>query len=228
MPFKHNLRTYRKQFERDGYILLKDVLSPEFMAYLKAFHGKSRDGGVAEYGQWRIGGKKQQFLFDFPTEDIARRFRAGIAELTGMDEKQIAVSERHLKQYDADAPDYPAPHKDRGASKISIGLPIDLGPETSVCVFPDLDRSPNMAERAVFMTAQDHPGLPSIYNSPDALLLHEELGDMIVFLGSTIYHERIRPRGTAVLYIKVNDEGFDPLGENIYVEKAKPRVLADA
>ena len=39
---------------------------------------------------------------------------------------------------------------------------------------------------------------------------------MIVFLGSSIYHERIRPRGTSVIYIKVNDEGFDPLGENIY------------
>ena len=72
------------------------------------------------------------------------------------------------------------------------------------------------------MTEQDHPGLKDIYESPEALPLNEELGDMIVFLGSSIYHERIRPRGTAVLYIKVNDEGFDPLGENIYA--AKPHM----
>lgn len=228
MPFKYDLGTHRKQFERDGYILLKDVLSPVFLAYLEDFHAKSRQGAVAEYNQWRIGGKKQQFLFDFPSEDVARRFRAGIAELTGMAENRIAVSERHLKQYDADAPEFPAPHKDRGASKISIGLPVHLGPGTSVCVFPNLDRSPNTAERAVFMTPQDHPGLESIYNSPDALLLREQLGDMIVFLGSTIYHERIRPRGTAVLYIKVNDEGADPLGENIYKEQRQSRVLVDA
>jgi len=216
MPFKRDLKTYRGQFERDGYILLKDVLSESFTAYLQDFLALSRKGQVAETGQWRIGGKKQQFLFSFPSEDFALRFRAGIADLTGMDESAIAVSERHLKQYEADAPDYPAPHKDRGASRISIGLPIHLGPETSVCVFPTLDRSPNPSERAVFMTPQDHPGLAEIYNSPDAVLLHEKLGDMIVFLGSTIYHERIRPRGTAVLYIKVNDEGADPLGENIY------------
>ena len=75
------------------------------------------------------------------------------------------------------------------------------------------------------MTAQDHPGLEDIYNSADALPLNEELGDMIIFLGSSIYHERIRPRGTAVLYIKVNDEGFDPLGENIY---APEKVLETA
>jgi hypothetical protein len=216
MVFKRDLKTYRRQIERDGYILLKDILSDSFMATLRDFLERSRAGTVAEYGQWRIGGKKHQYLFDFPSQETAIAFRDGLAALTGMAASKITVSERHLKQYENDAPDFPAPHKDRGASKFSIGLPIHLGPETSVCVFPTLDRTPNESERAVFMTEQDHPGLEGIYNSPDALLLNEELGDMIVFLGSTIYHERIRPRGTAVLYIKVNDEGFDPLGENIY------------
>ncbi|HUR43267.1 MAG TPA: hypothetical protein VMZ01_04120 [Aestuariivirga sp.] len=219
MPFKYDLKSRRSQFERDGYILLKDVLSDEFMDYLKDFLARSRQGDVEEYRQWRIGGKKQQFLFDFPSEKVALKFRSGIAALTGLPEKAIAISERHLKQYDADAPEYPAPHKDRGASKISVGLPIHLGSETSVCVFPKLDRSPNETERAVYMTPADYPGLPQIYASPAALALHEQLGDMIVFLGSTIYHERIRPRGTAVLYIKLNDEGADPLGENIYASQ---------
>lgn len=227
MPFKYDPRSRRGDFERDGFILLKDVLSDSFMAYLKDFHAKSRSGAVAEYGQWRIGGKKQQFLFDFPSQDVALRFRNGIAALTGMDETSIAISERHLKQYEPDAPDYPAPHKDRGASKISIGLPIHLGEGTSVCVFPTLDRSPNKAELAVYMTDRDHPGLADIYNSKDALPLNEELGDMIVFLGSTIYHERIKPRGTAVLYIKINDQGADPLGEDIYSRrKAKEPAMA--
>ncbi|MGH6853922.1 MAG: hypothetical protein ACREDX_08695 [Aestuariivirga sp.] len=224
MPFKHDLKSYRGQFERNGYILLKDILSDSFMSYLRDFLARSRKGGVAETGQWRIGGKKHQFLFDFPSEAVALKFRAGIAALTGMSENEIAVSERHLKQYEEDAPEYPAPHKDRGASKISIGLPIHLGPDTSVCVFPTLDRSPNLTERAVYLTGEDHPGLERIYASPDALPLHEQLGDMIVFLGSTIYHERIRPRGTAVLYIKINDDGRDPLGENIYAA----RELAEA
>ncbi len=215
MPFKRPLATYHDQLERDGYVLLKDVLSERFLASLRDFLGRSRKGEVAEYGQWRIGGKKHQFLYDFPA-GFAEAFRREVAALTGLKANGFTISERHLKQYETDAPDYPAPHKDRGASKYSIGLPIDLGPDTSVCVFPNLDRSPNEGERAVFMTEQDHPGLKDIYASPEALLLHEKLGDMIVFLGSAIYHERIRPRGTAVLYIKVNDEGFDPLGENIY------------
>ncbi|MCB1433235.1 MAG: hypothetical protein KDK75_12385 [Alphaproteobacteria bacterium] len=218
MPFKRNLKHYRDQLEQDGYILLKDIISDDFMATLQEFLAKSRTGDVSEYGTWRIGGKKHQFLYDFPSEDIADRFRSELAALTGLNEQGFTISERHLKQYEDDAPEYPAPHKDRGASKYSIGLPIHLGPETSVCVFPTLDREPNEGERAVFMTEKDNPGLADIYASPDALALNEELGDMIVFLGSSIYHERIRPRGTAVLYIKVNDEGFDPLGENIYAQ----------
>jgi hypothetical protein len=216
MPFKRDLGAYREQLKRDGYVLLKDVLSEAFMCDLKSYLERSRSGDVQEYGRWRIGGKKQQFLYDFPDATMAERFREEIAALTGLNAGTFTISERHLKQYDTDAPEYPAPHKDRGASKFSIGLPVYLGPDTSVCVFPKLDRTPNDGERAVFMTEQDHPGLKDIYDSPDALPLHEALGDMIVFLGSAIYHERIRPRGTSVVYIKVNDEGFDPLGENIY------------
>jgi hypothetical protein len=224
MPFKRDLAQYHDQLEKDGYILLKNVISDGFMSSLREFLEQSRTGGIPEYGTWRIGGKKHQFLFDFPTDTIARDFRSQVAALTGLKSEGFTISERHLKQYEEDAPDYPAPHKDRGASKFSIGLPIHLGPETSVCVFPSLDRTPNDGERAVFMTEQDHPGLQDIYESSDALPLNEELGDMIVFLGSGIYHERIRPRGTAVLYIKVNDEGFDPLGENIY--STKPELAA--
>lgn len=227
MPFKRDLESYRSQFERDGYILPKDILSGSFMAFLKDFHAKSRPGNVAEIGQWRIGGKKQQFLFEFPSDEVALKFRRSIAVFTGTNENQISVSERHLKQYVEDAPEYPASHKDRAASKISIGLPVHLGRDASVCVFSTLDRSPNMTERAVFMTSQDNPELSKIYKSADAPLLHEQLGDMIVFLGSTIYHERICPRGTAVLYIKINDEGFDPLGEDIYTAKQHSHELAD-
>lgn len=214
--FKRDLADSSKIFEKQGYILLKDVLSDEFMSYLKDFHSRSMAGKVSEKGQWRIGGKKQQFLFDFSSEAAALEFRAGIAALTGMKPEKIAISERHLKQYEVDAPDYPNPHKDRGASKVSIGLPISLGEGTSVCVMPGLDRTPNTGERAVFMDENQRPDLARIYDSKDAMFLNEELGDMIVFLGSAIWHERVRPRGTAVLYIKLNDENLDPLGEDIY------------
>jgi hypothetical protein len=224
MIFRTDPGAYSKQFARDGYVLLKNILSDEFLAHMKAFHAKSKRGEAGEYGSGHIAGKKRQFVFDFPSDAAAMEFRAGIAMLTGMRAEDITISERHLKQYDASAKPWPAPHKDRHASTVSIGLPIDLGPETSVVVFPDYERSPNLEEKAVFMAAGDPEKL---YASKDALALNEELGDMIVFLGSTIFHERVKPAGTAVLYIKLNDKGWDPLGEDIY-GAAKRRAVEAA
>ncbi len=158
MMFKRDLSAARADLKRDGYVLLRDVLSDGFLDTLRDFFERSRAGTVAEYGQWRIGGKKHQFLYEFPDGETAEEFRRGIAALTGLAADRLTISERHLKQYEEDAPDFPAPHKDRGASHYSIGFPIHLGRETSVCVFPALDRTPNDSERAVFLTAQDHPG----------------------------------------------------------------------
>ena len=213
MIFKQDPGNYAQEFARKGYVLLKDILTPDFLSAMNAFHARSKRGEAGEFGSGHIAGKKRQYVFDFPSDAAALEFRDGIARLAGMRAKDITISERHLKQYDESAQPWPAPHKDRHASTVSVGLPIDLGPETSVVVFPDYERSPNMEEKAVFMTA-DKP--EELYASKDALALHEELGDMIVFLGSTIFHERVKPAGTAVLYIKLNDKGWDPLGEDIY------------
>ncbi|HEX2135843.1 MAG TPA: hypothetical protein VHG30_08050 [Microvirga sp.] len=219
MVFKVDPGTYKDVFDRDGYVLLKDILSDEFLDHLKRFHRQAAEGALDECAKWRISGKKQQYVFDFPSKEAADQFRAGIARLTGMDEDKITISERHLKHYNEDAEEFPAPHKDRHASGISVGLPVYLGPETSVCVFPTLDRSENMAETAVFMNGNGASGIRELYETK-GVQLHEAVGDVIVFHGSSMFHERIKPRGTAVLYIKLNDRGEDPLGENIFARSA--------
>jgi hypothetical protein len=216
MLFKEDIGKYAGELRDKGYILLKDVLSDGFLKYLKDFHRRSMTGEVAEIGTWRIAGKKQQYVFPFPSIEAAIEFRDALSRLTGLKKDTLTISERHLKQYETDARPYPAPHKDRSASKFSVGLPVFLGPETSVCVFPTLDRTDNTADTAIFMTKEERPDLDTIYDSKDALLLNEGIGDMIVFHGSSMFHERVKPAGTAVLYIKMNDDGRDPLGENIY------------
>ena len=136
-----------------------------------------------------------------------------------MDEEKITISERHLKQYNQDAEEFPAPHKDRHASGISVGLPVHLGPETSVCVFPTLDRSENTAETAVFMTAERGSDIKELYETKGGKL-HESVGDVIVFHGSSMFDVRSKPRGTAVLYINLNERGEDHRGENIFSKGA--------
>lgn len=218
MVFKVDISDYRDQFDRDGYVVLRGVLSDSFMEHLKQFHQQASAGELEECSAWRVPGKKLQYVFDFPSEAAADQFRAGIAKLTGVREDDITISERHLKQYDEHAEEYPAPHKDRRASGISVGLPIHLGPDTSVCVFPSLDRSENMGDTAMFLSAKPGSDFKALYEA-DGVSLREQVGDLIVFHGSSMFHERSRPRGTAVLYIKLNDRGDDPLGENPYAPK---------
>lgn len=223
MVFKYDPGTMRDALQTQGFAHLKDVLADGFVDYLKAFYRRSMTEAANESAEWKIAGKKRQFVFDFPSAEAAEEFRAGLARLTGIDEKTFTISERHLKVYDAQAKPFPAPHKDRAASQYSIGMPVDLPEGSTVCIFPELQRGQNTEDCAVFMTDRDRADLDKIYETDDAVMLNEKVGDLVVFLGSALYHERVRAAGTAVLYIKVNERGEDPLGENLYSPARMPQ-----
>lgn len=216
MLFKNNPSNFKVELERHGYVLLKDVLTDDFKAYLCAFFDTAMQEAALEADDWRITGKKRQFVFDFRSIEDANEFRQGMAELTGIPIADFTISERHLKVYDVQANPYPAPHKDRSASHYSIGLPVHLPEGSTVCMFPDLNPGPNLEHEAKFLEGINPEGIKALYDGPHARMLKESFGDVIVFLGSALYHERVKGAGTAVLYIKANGEGDDPLGENIY------------
>src|SRR5680860_544740 len=152
MCFKYDPALHKTQLNEKGYAHLKDVLSAEFITVLTEFYQRAISDSLAENASARITGKKRQFVFDFPSKEMALEFRSGIARLTAMDEEKITISERHLKVYDAATNPWPAPHKDRGASQISIGLPIVLPEGSSICVFPSMDLTPNPNDKAMFLT----------------------------------------------------------------------------
>lgn len=204
------------EFGRNGYVHLRSVLRPDVVEYLTQFHEKALSDGQNEQGQWRVAGKKRQFLFAFPNSGWATEFRRAMAAMTGIDPEHFTVSERHLKVYEHDADPWPTPHKDRAASEVSIGLPIVIPELSSACVFPTLQRGPNLEERAVFLTCPDNQRSDQIYQTQECVMLREQPGDIIAFLGSELNHERVQPAGAAILYIKVNGLGSDPLNENIY------------
>ncbi|MFN3213541.1 MAG: hypothetical protein ACE37M_10575 [Henriciella sp.] len=216
MVFKYNPGDAHEEFVNKGYVHLKDLLDDGFLNHLQSHYQESLKSAQNEKEDWKVYGKKRQYLFDFPSDKDAIEFRDGMAALLGYDKDALTISERHLKVYDAAAEDYPAPHKDRAASSVSIGLPVFLPEGSTVCVFPELDFGPNPEERAVFMTDRDHPDLAQIYELEKAITLNEKVGDLVVFLGSSIFHERVKAAGAAILYIKVNQDGRDPLGENIF------------
>lgn len=218
MIFKYDPGTLRKDLKIKGYAHLKNVLSDEFFSYLKCFCAASMLESKNERKDFRIADKKRQFVFEFPREDDAREFRSGLARVTGMEEKKMMLSERHLKVYDGAASPFPPPHKDRAASQFSIGIPIHLPKGSTVCMFPNVGPGLNQKEHAVFLDEHGGSDPSEIYKRTDAVMLNEKVGDVIVFRGSYLFHERVHAAHTAVLYLKINDNGLDPLGENIFAE----------
>nr|WP_306265156.1 hypothetical protein [Pararhizobium sp. IMCC3301] len=226
MCFKYDLTPFKAELHTNGYVHLKDVLSDTFVAELKDFNEKAMSLAAEENKSVQVKGKKRQFVFGFSSDETALEFRKGIACLTSMDEDKITISERHLKVYDEKANPWPSPHKDRCASQISIGLPIALSKGSTVAVFPTLDQSENPNDKAMFISESDNINSQQAYVANEAVLLNESVGDLILFNGSSIFHERVKAAGTSVLYIKINDKGDDPLGENIYTPAATSMAVA--
>jgi hypothetical protein len=210
---------YHDAFRTTGYVHLKDVLSDDFRTYLTVFQEHSLRDRENEIGTSKIHGKKRQFLFHFADREDAGRFRSGMAALTRIDPERFTISERHLKVYDEEAPCWPAPHADRAASEISIGLPVHIPEGSTACMFPELNFGANIEERPVFLTERGHPDLEDVYRAQEPVMPNEQFGDVIVFLGSPVFLGQVPAAGAAILYITVNGDGRDPLGENIYASE---------
>jgi len=214
--FKTDLAKHREAFERDGFIYLKDVLSDDFKAHMTKFLADIKSGKVDDLPANRMPGHKFQYMFDFPNHKEAIEYRDALCALSGLDPEKAVLSERHLMIYEGESKDYPYPHKDRAASGLTVGFPVEVTKETAVYIFPDMNREENLNEKATYLNEDDFADARDVYDIPQAVRIEQEFGDMIVFMGSTIYHARLKPSGTATLYCKMNDVGRDPLGENIF------------
>lgn len=226
MIFKYDPGRARSDFERNGYVHLRDILDDAFVSYLHERHGECHRGEVEDIRSSRIPGKKKQYLFDFPSRQCATEFRDGMAALTGIEKDRFTVSERHLYIYEPEAAPWPPPHKDRAASHVSIGLPILSPPGSTACVFPHFRFGPNREEKAIYLGDRDSTDPNGAYHSEHAIMLNERPGDIVAFLGSSLFHARVRAGGTAILYIKANGVGHDPLNEDLFADD-RPGVPSD-
>jgi len=214
MVFNYDPGVANAEFMRCGYVHLKGILNSEFMDELTSMFNEAKESDKNEIKRSRIYGKKKQYLFSFSSAEDELEFRKGISRLTGISEAVLTISERHLYIYDSKAECWPAPHKDRAASEVSIGFPIHCPDGSTACVFPDLEFGPNPEERAIYLTNSEYASSDNIYKDKNTIMLNEEPGDIVLFLGSSLYHSRVNAAGTGILYIKVNGDKRDPLGEN--------------
>lgn len=230
-PFSFSPASFRDEFQRSGYTHVKNAVEAEFFDFAIDQLRECQRTGRNEIADRAIKNKKKQYLFEFPDDErtAISQLIDSISALTGLPASQMTISERHIMIYDAGAAPSPRLHKDRLASQISVGIPLEVSGGSQVAVVPYGARAINPLEHAVYSAKELEPNArfvswetlgvekPETCQSRDGLeivTIDARPGDVVVFAGSSMYHGRLNAARSAMLYFKLNAMRLDPLGEN--------------
>jgi hypothetical protein len=221
---------YREQFLSQGWIVIKNGASPEFVQHVSEF--VEHEIGSDSFDDFAIAGKKGQARYEFPGDaNFPNELFDAISVVCDLDRDTIALSERHINAYDKNANPNPAPHKDRDASKISCGVCIDPS-DSELVIYPDASRELNpFTSAATYYASLPADQKPEVALTPDQeVVIKDEPGDVMMFYGSAIWHMRRNSARSVNLYMKFNDFDYDPLGEdpNTIERQARSRQLLSA
>ena len=209
---------YTDFYRENGYVHISGGASPEFMRYALHF-AKTRmlEDGNAELRKWRFEGKKRQYLMEFSdNSDYPDGLNSAVATVTGLDVNRMMIGERHLKIYDRNAEASPAPHKDRLASEVTVGIGLKIPEDSRLVLYPDCERTVNPYQSTKeWRESLDEEDLPeNVLEGVEPVEIDMRPGDVVMFAGNSIYHERINSSNTWVLYMKFNGMRLDPICED--------------
>ena len=224
--FNFDPADYADQYARTGWVHIPGGIDPEFLAYLQEFTAKRFAEKHVE-GK-AIGGAKEQALFEFPAEtDFPGELFDSIAAVAGLNREGMTLSERHIKAYDADAPEYPVAHKDRFASQVSVGLSIDIPEDSYLVLYPHTDVSvnPYNVSPQLLASLEPHERPEVVLADAPEIRIDDKPGDVVMFPGSAVWHLRRFAANATNLYLKMNDFNSDPLGEDPSTDPRAQRTL---
>jgi len=209
---------YTESYSENGYVHIPGGASPEFMRYALHFTktciGEEGDGKL---GRWQFKGKKRQFLMEFPdNSDYPEGLYNVVATVAGLDIDRMMIGERHIKIYDHNAQASPPPHKDRLASEVTVGIGLKVPEESRVVMYPNHERTVNPYQSTKeWRDSLDEVDLPEkVLEGIEPVEIDMRVSDVVMFAGNSIYHERINPSNTWVLYMKFNGMRLDPICED--------------
>lgn len=216
---------YKDEFSRQGYILIKSGVNPKFVTVANEQAAKQQ-AEKKDLNSWRFKGKKRQYLYEFEEWNFLDGLKT-LAKTAGLSEKGLTLCERHIKVYEPDAQPYVPAHKDRVAAQLTVGIPLSIPKESHIVLWPDSHLAINTFNTtADWRSNLDEKDLPeNILENVEPVRVYAEPGDVVLFLGSSIHHERENPADASILYLKMNDMRLDPLGEDpstsIQLEKSQ-------
>jgi hypothetical protein len=218
---------YSDQYQSDGWVHVRGGVTPEFFEAAQEFAERQFGEHLVE-GR-AIAGAKTQALFEFPTEtDFPGELFDVVTTACALRRETMTLSERHIKAYNPDADPNPPAHKDRYASKVSMGISLRVPEGSHLVLYPRDHVSVNP-----FNVSAAFPQSLSPEERPDVALrtaqpveIYDKPGDVMMFPGSAVWHLRRRPAGAMNLYLKLNDFNSDPLGEDPTSASRRAHTLA--
>src|SRR5256712_932065 len=212
--FSFDPAEHRERFLSQGWIHIKNGVTPEFVDVMRDF--VARELSEEHLKQFALAGKKGQGRFEFPSDvDFPGELYDAISAVCGLNRDTIVLSERHINAYNNDARPDPIPHKDRDASKVSVGLCIEPA-DSEVVIYPGASRELNpFVSAATYYDSLPDDQKPEVVLTEDqAVAIRDEPGDVVMFYGSAIWHLRPRSPGPGNRYPQFNGFDFAPLGED--------------
>jgi len=211
--FSFTASDYREQFAEHGWVHVQAGLTEEFLGFAQASIAAARADARRLEGTG-IAGEKQQLVFDFPDASSYAVLFDTIATTCALN-PGLTLSERHVKIYEEDADPDPAAHKDRFASQISMGLSLDVPPGSHLVLYPNTENWVNPFLNTALRDSLEPDQLPEVVlvGAPE-VRIDDQPGDVIIFQGSAFWHLRRNSANTVNIYVKFNEFGSDPLGED--------------
>ena len=227
--FNFDPAEHREHYAEHEWVHIRDGVTPEFLEAMREFVARSLTDHKVEGAGIGGKGRKDQAVFEFPESvDFPGEVFDVVAELCGLNRATLTLSERHVNAYYEDAPDEPTAHKDRHSSQVSVGLSIESPPGSRVVAYPDDERDANPFNVSFALVEslppERHPDV--VLSDAREIELEDSPGDVVAFPGSSIWHLRRRPAGATILYLKMNDFGSDPLGEDPTTPSVRAATLA--
>jgi hypothetical protein len=224
--FDFDPREYAGAYRDEGYVHIREGMSQEFHAALVEY--AERELMSHKLDDFAIKGKKEQSLYDFPDEvDIGELYDV-VCATCGLDRANVTLSERHIQIYEPNAAPEPPAHKDRFPSQVSMGFSISIPAESKLVLYPYSHREVNPFNTSAGLRRHLQPNeLPEVaLKDARELVLDDRDRDVVMFPGSTTWHLRRNAAKALNLYLKFNDYGCDPLGEDPFTEGRRTRTLA--
>jgi hypothetical protein len=224
--FNFDPHDHADSYRDEGYVHIREGLSEEFHATLVEY--AARELTSHKLDDFAIKGKKEQSLYEFPDEvDIGELYDV-VCATCGLDRANVTLSERHIQIYEPNAAPEPPAHKDRFPSQVSMGFSISIPAESRLVLYPYSHRETNPFNTSAGLRRHLQPHeLPEVaLKGARELVLDDADRDVVMFPGSTTWHLRRDAAEALNLYLKFNDLGCDPLGEDPFTEGLRARTLS--